>query len=205
MDTPSKFELDFLADVRMHASRYGFYPRGTVRCTGVPCFRSQAARDLGCLLDLDPNVDTWNCLPLTLTDQCDVHVPDFAVYRDGKILLMDVLTSDRPSVASFVEDAARRNGYLHCAIDILKIGEGPRILNARDLLRYAKTQCALGDRIRLLAALEEHGSMPLIECLSAFQETRPVAGLAALVLGRFVSMELDEERIGPSTTVSRIA
>ncbi|WP_245330996.1 hypothetical protein [Mesorhizobium sophorae] len=61
----------------------------------------------------------------------------------------------------------------------------------------------MGDRIRLLGALDEAGSLSVGECLPAFRETRPMAGLASLVLQRFVEVELDQARIGPETAVRR--
>ncbi|WP_210388408.1 hypothetical protein [Mesorhizobium caraganae] len=73
-----------------------------------------------------------------------------------------------------------------------------------DLLRYARWHCPLGDRVRLLAALDEHGSLTVAECLAAFHETVPIAGLSSLVLRRFVEIDLDEARIGPETAVRRI-
>ncbi|WP_246688925.1 hypothetical protein [Mesorhizobium sp. WSM4310] len=62
----------------------------------------------------------------------------------------------------------------------------------------------MGDRIRLLGALDEAGSVSVGECLAAFRETVPIAGLSSLVLHRFVEIDLDEARIGPETAVRRI-
>lgn len=47
---------DLLANIRESASALTFNPSGSVHCRGVPLFRSQAARDLGCLLDVDLDV-----------------------------------------------------------------------------------------------------------------------------------------------------
>jgi hypothetical protein len=33
-----------------------YYPLATIKCAGTPSFRSQDARDLACLLDVDPDV-----------------------------------------------------------------------------------------------------------------------------------------------------
>ena len=40
-----------------------FPPTGTVKCDGARLFRSQAARDVGCLLDVNPSVTSWRCMP----------------------------------------------------------------------------------------------------------------------------------------------
>lgn len=82
---------------------------------------------------------------------------------------------------------------------------GFRLRNAKDLLRYAGTVTPLGDRLRLLAALDEHGSLPVAECLKAFQEVRPAAGIASLILHDYVEVDLDDAPIGPETAVRRIA
>ncbi len=55
--------------------------------------------------------------------------------------------------------------------------------------------------MRLLAGLEENDSLTVAECLGAFCETRAIAGLAALALRRFVSIDIDSAPIGPSTSV----
>jgi hypothetical protein len=106
------------------------------------------------------------------------------------------------ALPSWVRQAARLAGYHH---EIISRSALPptRVKNAKDLLRYAKFEAALSDRIRLLAALDEHGSLSVAECLNAFQETKPIAGLASLVLHRFITMELDEALIGPETQVRR--
>jgi len=86
-----------------------------------------------------------------------------------------------------------------------EIYDGFRLRNARDLLRYAATVTPLGDRLRLLGALEENGSLPLAECLNVFQEVRPVPGLASLVLHGYVEIDLDGAPIGPESSVRRIS
>ena len=49
-----------------------------------------------------------------------------------------------------------------------------------------------------------YGSLTLAECLGAIQETKPVAGVAALILSGFIHVDLDEALLGPETTVRRI-
>ena len=41
-------------------ARHFFAPSRTIRCTGVPKFRSQHARDVATLLDVDDEVVAWN-------------------------------------------------------------------------------------------------------------------------------------------------
>jgi len=67
-----------------------FPPTGTVKCDGVRLFRSQAARDVACLLDVNPSVTSWRCMPSPLDIGVTTHVPDFEVFgEDGGILYLD--------------------------------------------------------------------------------------------------------------------
>ncbi|ANL10320.1 MULTISPECIES: hypothetical protein [unclassified Rhizobium] len=59
----------------------------------------------------------------------------------------------------------------------------------------------LGDRIRILAALEQEGCATVSECMSTFREINPMAGLSSLILHRFVAVDLDAELIAPHTSV----
>ena len=134
------------------------------------------------------------------------HVPDFEVFDDdGSILYLDA--PDRAASADVALVAAKAE-HLRIHYRLLTRSEihgGFRLQNAKDLLRYAGTTVSLGDRLRLLAALEEHGSLPLMECLKAFQEVRPVPGFASLVLHGYVEIDLDGAPIGPELSVRRIS
>ena len=78
-----------IESVRAEAAALSFHPRGTVRCAGTPLFRNQLARDLGCFLDVDPDVGEWSCLPLVLRNGGQSHVPDFWVAGGQGAWLMD--------------------------------------------------------------------------------------------------------------------
>lgn len=181
-----------------HASK-AFYPLNTVRCIGAANFRSQLARDVACLLDVDAAVTSWSCQSSTLSHCDQTYYPDFTVEREGRIVIVDVASRGKPV---WVAEAAAAAGY---GYDSFSRDDLPlvRLRNAKDLLRYARFQVSLGDRIRLLAVLDENGSLTVAECLSAFRETQPVPGLASMVLNRFVEIDLDEALIGPETTVRR--
>jgi hypothetical protein len=105
---------------------------------------------------------------------------------------------------AMMEVEAQRLGARYRLLSNEEVYDGFRLRNAKDLLRYGVWTVPLGDRIRLLAALEDVGSMPLQECLKAFMETKPVAGLSALILQGFVDVDLDEGPIGPATIVRPI-
>jgi hypothetical protein len=56
----------------------------------------------------------------------------------------------------------------------------------------------------LLSILKDHGDLSVSECLTIFKETKPIAGLAQLILRGFVEVDLDAELLGPETMVRRI-
>jgi len=177
-----------------------FYPLSTVRCVGPVLFRDQLARDIGCLLDIDDDVVAWSCQSLPLTDGQSTYRADFVVKRADVSFVIDGLRDDRPP--SWVRDKVRDAGH---AYELIESDALPyvRLKNAKDLLRYARHEAALSDRIRLLAALDEHSSLTVAEALMVFRETKPVAGLASLFLQRFITMDMDDRFIGPETIVRR--
>jgi hypothetical protein len=178
-----------------------YFPKGTVRCSGVPTFRSQMARDFGCILDVDKNVRSWSCLTTKLVRGDLEHIPDFTAEGQYGPTLFDVGPEDGAANA-WVAEAASEAGLHYQTVHPEKIYVGFTLKNACDLLRYANWACPLGDRLRLLTALEEHGSLTVSESLSAFRETLAVAGLASLVLNRFIHVELDDAPIAPDTIVT---
>ncbi|WP_261330022.1 hypothetical protein [Rhizobium leguminosarum] len=176
-----------------------FYPLGTVRCHGPVLFRDQLARDIACLLDIDDDVLTWSCQSLALKDGQQVYCPDFLVERADLSFVVD---GRREGAPPWAREKARDAGYAYEQIERSALPE-IRLRNARDLLRYARYEAPLSDRIRLLAALNECSSLTLAEALIVFREIKPVAGLASMVLHRFVTIDLDERLIGPETIVRR--
>ncbi|MBB4190016.1 hypothetical protein GGE45_002575 [Rhizobium aethiopicum] len=181
-----------------------FKPFGTVRCSNPPFFRCQLARDLGCILDVDDDVVAWCCRPHGMDAALDEiewqgPPPDFMVtYPNGKELYLHAVEDvGDPEVT----EAAACRKLWHRFVKATDIRVGYRLQNARDLLRYAAYQTPLGDRIRLLAALEHEGSATVAECLSIFREVSPIAGLSSLILNRVVTVDLDAELIAPHTPV----
>jgi hypothetical protein len=152
------------------------------------------------LLDVDDDVISWACQPVALSVVGGDYRPDFFVRRQ----LSDAII-DSVSPTNILEVAAAVAIEAGCRYEVIdqKSLSPIRLKNAKDLLRYGGYETPLSDRIRLLAALEENGNLTVAECLPAFLDIKPIAGLASLVLHRFVTMDLDEI-IGPETQVSRI-
>ena len=178
-----------------------FYPQQTVRCSGPAVFRNQLSRDIACLLDVDDSVTSWSCVAETFLHDGESYAADLVVEREN---CRTIVQADEQSktVPTWLASAVHRAGYEFQAQtrdDLPLI----RLRNAKDLLRYARYEVALDDRIRLLAALDEHGNLTIAECLSAFRNVPPIPGLASLALARLVTMDLDDKLIGPETIVRR--
>jgi hypothetical protein len=176
-----------------------FHPIQTIRCSGQPVFRHQWARDVACLLDVDDDVVSWSCQPTFRRADDSAYRPDLLVCRHDGSYIVDAGPTD---ISQYDADAiARMNGLKYERIERVQ-DQVMRIKNAKDLLRYARFEVALADRIRILAILEETGSLSVSECLTVFKETKPIAALASLTLHRFIMMDLDEI-ITPETKVRR--
>lgn len=179
--------------------------RPSVKGPAFAKHRSRAARDLACILELNSSVVSWDCSPPPLVTGQGEHFPDFRMQdTDGGCWLLDAPDRELPCSAETLMDAAVAQGQRYRLVGSSEIYDGFRLRNARDLLRYAGHSVSLGDRVRLLSALDEHGSLPFAECLRAIRESQPVAGLASLILQGFVEVELDDGLIGPETMVRRI-
>lgn len=200
MSQSSRIVRSYLEEARRSACANSFYPRGTVRCANSSLFRSATARDVACLLDVDPDVTSWSCLPIELRAGSQYHVPDFEVICTDTRYLLDV-----DQAPLWVTEAAASAGYDYRldTYDLEKLSQ--RLANARDLLRYATYNVSLGDKIRLLSLLDEYGPMSIKDCAPSIQNTSdPIGSIASMVLRRIVEMDLDDEPIGPDTRISRV-
>jgi len=177
-----------------------FFPLNALNVIGPVWFRSQAARDFACLLDIDETVSSWACAPLLLAQGRQVHRPDFLVEFPYGSTVVDIIQAEPPKI--WVREAALAKGYGYEAISVNDMPE-IRLRNAKDLLRYAHHDVALGDRVRLLASLDENSSLTISEAMTVFREMNPIAGLACLTLQKFIWMNLDDQLIGPETIIRR--
>ncbi|MGO8021293.1 hypothetical protein [Rhizobium leguminosarum] len=167
-------------------------------------FRSALTRDLASILEVNPDVEWWSPSAPAIETEAGVHVPDFEM-SDGHGVRWLLDAPDRRVLDSGrFKKAAGLAGFRYKVLSRQDIYDGHRLQNARDLLRYTGHNVPLGDRVRVLAALDENGSLTFSDCLSVIRETQPVAALASMVLQRFVEIELDDALIGPETQVRRI-
>ena len=180
-----------------------YTPMATIKCDGRAQFRSQQARDFACLLDLDPDVARWSTAPPLLQNGDDEYKVDFIVLTEGGSFLIDV-GQEEPLPPIWLSAEIESMGHRYRSVAMIDFAESVRLRNAKDLLRYGFYRPPLGDRIRLLAGLEEMGSLTIAECLSAVQEGRPMPTLASLILQGFLEVDLDDDLLSPETAVRRI-
>ena len=200
--------LSDAVELREYRARFqgqSFFPSMTLKCVGAAIFRSQAARDLACLFDVDRNVASWRCLPASLSLDERFHFPDFLVIEcDGRRSLIDAFDNNAQLPVCLLEDEALSNGILYRRFSKQEIYDGASLQNAKDLLRYAKVQPTLSDRIRLVAALSEEGCISLADCWRALPGRDAVAVAAALALQGHIDIDWQDEPIGPQTMLRRI-
>jgi hypothetical protein len=184
------------------ASLNTFFPLATVRCPDRPAFRNQLARDLGCLLDVDETVIAWSCLAFGVHLEDRVHVVDFMVdHADGTREFLDATEYfGDPEVTETIACMKRRHRF----VSVTEIRSGNRLENAKDLLRYARQRTPLNDRVRLMAALDEAGSITVADTFSLFREVAPLAAISWMALHRFIAIDLDADLIGPGTLIRRV-
>jgi hypothetical protein len=188
---------------RHPAQPSNYYPLATIKCVGRPIFRSQAARDFACLLDVDPDVLSWRPFADPLSDGTRVREVDFLVVTENATFIAEV-GEEEPLSEAWITEYVSALGHRYRPVGMIELSQGFRLQNAKDLMRYGYYRATLGDRVRLLAALDEMGTLTLAECLSAIREAKPMASMAAMALHGFIEIEMDESPIGPETTVRRI-
>ncbi|MCK3776665.1 hypothetical protein MZK49_07960 [Ensifer sesbaniae] len=170
------------------------------RCIGRFTARDQLARDVACLLDFEDIVSSWNCRSLQFHNGFDTYSPDFVAERSHDVLVIDAVGQRRPP--PWIAETVTREGFTYRTMSRGDI-DPIRLKNCKDLLQCSGGEVSLGDRVRLLSVLDQQSSLTLAESLTVFQETKPIRGLANMVVGRFIEIDLDTALIGPETVVRR--
>ncbi|WP_245455350.1 hypothetical protein [Sinorhizobium fredii] len=170
------------------------------RCIGHFTARDPLARDVACLLDFEDAVSSWNCRSLQFHHGFDTYSPDFVAERSHDVVVIDVVGQRRPP--PWISEAVTSEGFTYRTMSRGDI-DPIRLKNCKDLLQCSGGDVRLGDRVRLLSALDQQSSLTLAETLTVFQETKPIRGLANMVIARFIEIDLDTALIGPETVVRR--
>lgn len=177
----------------------------TLKCEGMPQFRSSVARDFAYLLAVDPAVTSWATRPPSLAVEDRLHVADFKVMdADGVPWILDCFDQNLYELTPAIKRAACAYGYRHRVVERAELYDGYRLQNAKDLLRYANFRVSLAERVRLLAMLDDQGSLTLSECAVIVSGKYGVAVVASLVLQGLLEVDLDAAMLGPETMVRRI-
>ncbi|MDR9759427.1 hypothetical protein RJJ37_07240 [Rhizobium redzepovicii] len=180
-------------------------PLPTLKCGSKPIFRSKAARDLACILDTNTDVATWFAPGPALTIGALAHVPDFRIVdRDETVRFVDAPGRVVELPSEKIEAVAREQGASYRLVSAGELYDGFRVRNARDLLRYAHVHVTLADRLRLLAVLDQEGSLSMADCFGIVRHGEPVATVASLILHGFLEVDLDEALLSPESFVRRI-
>ena len=182
------------------------FPVSNFKAVGRPVFRSQQARDYACLLDLEPDVLSWRSFARPLSDigGCPEHYHvDLEVHTTTESLIVEV-SQEGAAAPRWVHETIEACGYQYQFIRFSDLNP-IRLANARDLSRYARYEAALGDRLRMLGALDEMGTLTLLECLTAVREGRAMETIASLILRGHIEVDLDESLLAPDTVVRRSA
>lgn len=170
------------------------------RCIGQFAARDQLARDVACLLDFEDAVSSWTYRSLQFHHGCDRYSADFVAERQSDVLVIDAVGQRRPP--PWVAEVVIREGFTYRTMSRGDI-DPIRLKNCRDLLQCSGGEVSLGDRVRLLSVLDEQSSLTLAESLTVFLETKPIRGLANMVVTRLIEIDLDTALIGPETVVRR--
>ena len=182
------------------------FPFSTIKAVGRAVFRSREARDYACLLDLDPEVVSWQSVTHAIADigtGSGCRNVDFKVETTSGTIMVDVCIDDSEAPDCF-RRSVNASGFRYMVVRPSDL-DPIRVQNARDLIRYARYEASLGDRVRVLAALEEMGALTLAECMSAVREGRPMDTVASLILRGHINVDIDEKLLGPDTTVRHSA
>ncbi|WP_157944546.1 hypothetical protein [Mangrovicella endophytica] len=168
-----------------------------LRCIGDAILPTPLAVDVARILDTDGDVERW----------ASRRVEPLGAPLPG--VVFDVVRASGHEQIRLLEDGAT-NVVRECDPDDVPVRvmgrrdiDPVRLENAKLILPYARWRVSLDDRIRLLAVVDEEGSVTLGECLSILRNTsRPIAAVASLALARVVDLELDAP-LGSRTRVIR--
>ncbi|AYG59938.1 hypothetical protein [Rhizobium jaguaris] len=186
------------------AEARAFLPSGlnTVRSVGPLRFRSELARDYACLLDVDDQLGSWTCGPIFHDGEGEQFTADFEVNYGTSIEIVTIEDASQ-RLPTWLPQRIHDLGHRYRHVDRSAIAP-VRLQNAKDLLQYARVTVSLSDRVRLLSALDEQGSLSLADCQSINMTGRAVPVVASLFLHRFIVFDdIDELPLGPDSRVRR--
>ncbi|MGP9820038.1 hypothetical protein ACTZWW_08485 [Salinarimonas sp. NSM] len=170
---------------------------------------SRLGADFLTLCDLDPEIVAVSRGDVTLEFTGGIgHQPAYRlVLEGGASILADVVpdASALPAPTQAIADAAAAAGHGYRLETAATLRAEPRFTTMRLIASCRRVRVGAGDRVRILAALDEAGTLPLIEAASAARgAVDGVAAVLALACEGLVAVDLDAP-LGPETPVRRVS
>lgn len=176
------------ANVARRSDQRGAGGYRPLRCVGEVALPTPLVTDVARLLDTEGDVDRWSCRSLQHPDGGSPESV-FEVERTTgleRIRVMENGPAEPQHAGHRDADGTPVRFMFRADVDAV------RLENAQLILPHATWRVSLDDRIRLLAVLDEEGSVTLGECLAIFRNTsRPIAAVASLALAHVVDLDLD--------------
>jgi hypothetical protein len=172
--------------------------------TSIP-LQSWLHRDALVQASLDPRVRIIEFLPEIRFREVSVAVNSVVLHRDDGSFMLRI-EGHRP-VQNDDEEGALRLALQRRAISILDLTAAdirvePRLTNAREVWNHRDFHVALGDRIRILQALDDEGPQS-IKALQqiAYTSADLASALCSLACADLIEIEIDAMPVGPGTIV----
>jgi hypothetical protein len=134
---------------------------------------------------------------------------EIVLLKDDGRWLLELIDGGRPrnrEEEAFVHLARSRLGLPLLRVTSADLGRQPFASNCREVWGCRNTRVAVGDRVRILQALEEERTLGLIDAGREMRFARdPIAAVLALACADLVELDLVSARLGPDTRVARRA
>lgn len=185
--------------------------RGRPRQPSAALTRSALVADFLGLCELDPDVEALRMpvgpAEIVIDGEIIAHTADFELVRDGTVQLVDIVADAdlplHPLRAAAMTPVEVLDGRTFAIATAATIRAEPRFTTMRLIMACRRTPVAAGDRVRILHALDECGTMRLVDCAgAAVNHPDGVAAVLALACEGLIAVEIDRP-ILPETRVRR--
>lgn len=179
--------------------------------SSVPLTRNTLIADFLAICELDPEIESLrapaDAAEFQVGEGTIEHIADFEIVRDGRSLLIDVLTDEdlltHPLRTAAIHGLASEDGRHFSIETAASIRAEPRFTTVRLIAACRRTPVTAGDRVRILHQLDEVGAMRLVDCASAVMNSQDgVAAVLALACEGLIAVDISRP-ILPETQVRR--
>jgi hypothetical protein len=187
-----------------------FKKRLTPVVTGAKCavaipVSDALLRDAVIQAHLDPAVRQIDYLPHARLSGQQVALNAVLLIRDDARYILDIAEAGR--VRDLDDEGVRlitleEQGLRLLELTQAEIRQEPRLSNVREVWRHNRVHVPLRDRLQIMTALAEEGSLSMAELESRVSVTLDVAtSVCALACADIVELELTQWPLGPRTVV----